>query len=307
MSFFFFPEFKRNRIQIKKKSDQVVRLRKKMRKDSRSVPDPSVQRLVDGCMKELNTQFKHLEDKEKKAMRRIMMEERNRYCTFVACMKPVVTEEMGMLAEIQQIEEVMVKLDKVTTNPNSLPETCEQVISEVRNGDNESLCFATPPSTPSPSIGSRQNSMCSISSLASSRASTITPTANQLTSPSHSTGSQPHGPPMPDTLSLSGSIRLSTISNDSNYYDSRPGSSASQKPAHNNPVSYPQNSLPRPHTISSSYEKGGVRTRASISPSTFVSPTHQEQINSEPVSPVKGKANASLFEQSYSTIKRAYR
>ena len=42
-----------------------------------------------------------------------MTEERNRYCTFVASMKPVVDEELGMFGELQQIEEVMSKLGKV--------------------------------------------------------------------------------------------------------------------------------------------------------------------------------------------------
>ena len=68
-----YTEFKKHRAHIKKKSDQVMRLRKKLRKDSRpsTVVDPSVQRLVDQCMKDLNTQFRQLEDKEKRCVRMI--------------------------------------------------------------------------------------------------------------------------------------------------------------------------------------------------------------------------------------------
>ena len=73
-----------------------------------------------------------------------------------------------MLSELASIEDVMQKLGRVTTNPDLLPEAAEQVIDdaasyEVNGGS--SLCLATPPSTPTSSMGSRQSSMCSIASI----------------------------------------------------------------------------------------------------------------------------------------------
>ena len=71
-------EIKKYRAHIKKKSEQVARLRKKLYKNSGSssistsssngsvgnpvggVADPSVQRLVDSCTKELNGHFRTL-------------------------------------------------------------------------------------------------------------------------------------------------------------------------------------------------------------------------------------------------------
>ena len=44
-----------------------------------------------------------------------------RYCTFFANLKPVIDEEMGMLGELGQIEEVMLKLGRVTASPDILP------------------------------------------------------------------------------------------------------------------------------------------------------------------------------------------
>ena len=47
----------------------------------------------------------------------------------------------------------------MTANPASLPDTCEQIMEDVRNGgdsvDGSSLCLATPPSTPTSNLGPR--------------------------------------------------------------------------------------------------------------------------------------------------------
>ena len=71
--------------------------------------------------------------------------------------------------------------------------------------------------------------------------------------------------------------------------------------------------LSRPHTISAAFsaQHGDYQTssRPQITATTFVAPD-ATTTNSVPVSPSKQqqpRANASLFEQSYSTIKRVYR
>ena len=43
-----------------------------------------------------------------------MTAQRARYCTFVACLKPVMDEEMGCFGEVAQLEDVMAKLGKVS-------------------------------------------------------------------------------------------------------------------------------------------------------------------------------------------------
>ena len=87
---FKISEYKRYRSHIKKKSDQVLRLRKKAKKDVRgsnpgaSLTDPSVQRLIEQTSRDLNNHYKQLSDHEKKCLRRILTEERHRYCNLVA-------------------------------------------------------------------------------------------------------------------------------------------------------------------------------------------------------------------------------
>ena len=42
-----------------------------------------------------------------------MTAQRARYCTFVACLTPVMGEEMGCFEEVAQLEDVIAKLGKV--------------------------------------------------------------------------------------------------------------------------------------------------------------------------------------------------
>ena len=45
----------------------------------------------------------------------------------MACLKPVLGEEVSLVSELQQLEEVCTKLDKHTEDPFKLPEASEQV------------------------------------------------------------------------------------------------------------------------------------------------------------------------------------
>ena len=62
-------------------------------------------------------------------MRRALTEERSRYCAFVHFLRPVITEETGLVSEFQQLEEVSKRLGKHTEEPFKLPAASEQVIS----------------------------------------------------------------------------------------------------------------------------------------------------------------------------------
>ena len=50
--------------------------------------------------------MRNLHEVEKAAVRRVLVEERSRYCTFIACLKPVLGEEISLVSELQQLEEV---------------------------------------------------------------------------------------------------------------------------------------------------------------------------------------------------------
>ena len=93
----------------------------------RIAPDPKVEQ----TLAEANKQAATLHDVEKSAVRRVLVEERSRYCLFISCLKPVLTEEISMVSEFQQLEEVLTKLDKHTEEPYKLPEASEQVIFKI--------------------------------------------------------------------------------------------------------------------------------------------------------------------------------
>uniref|UniRef100_A0A0K2UXY4 IMD domain-containing protein n=1 Tax=Lepeophtheirus salmonis TaxID=72036 RepID=A0A0K2UXY4_LEPSM len=156
--------YKKNKSQIKKKTDQVLRLKKKLRKER--VPDASLQRLFDQCSKELNIQFKNFEKNERHSVKKALTENRNHYSTFVAFLKPVLVEEIAMFTEIYPIEEVLNKLNRKTSQKESsdtfIQEYVQNDISNYEGDDSYSLYISTPPSTPLSSMGSRNASMSSL-------------------------------------------------------------------------------------------------------------------------------------------------
>ena len=122
------------RQELKKKTDNQHRLVKKQSKKSpkEQVFDPKVEQGLQDVTKSVRC----LHEVEKAAVRRVLVEERSRYCTFVACLKPVLGEEVSLVSELQQLEEVCAKLDKHTEDPFKLPEASEQVSLDLS-------CFTT--------------------------------------------------------------------------------------------------------------------------------------------------------------------
>ena len=118
-------EYKKMRQELKKKFDNQTRLMKKQNKKSgkQGEFDPRVEH----GLAEVTKAVRSLHEVEKSAVRRVLVEERSRYCTFVACLQPVLGEEVSLVAELQQLEEVQTKLQRHTEDPFKLPEASEQV------------------------------------------------------------------------------------------------------------------------------------------------------------------------------------
>jgi len=281
-------EYKKLRQELKKKTDNQNRLVKKQSKKSQKSGDfdPKVEQSISDVTKSVRS----LHEVEKSAVRRVLIEERSRYCTFVACLKPVLGEEISMVSELQQLEEVMNKLDKHTEDPFKLPEASEQVLNDIKTTEG-GVVFQTPPSSPS-SLGSRKSSMCSISSAGSSSGGSTNSPSHQAQQHRHARNHQGVGHPMAPPM------RLSSISSQDSGFTSqdtlflRPGSPTSQRAktpdGSDQDLSGSGGSTPaagwpglvqgipgppmtdRPHTISSAYEKG--HQRPSLQPYTFNPP-----------------------------------
>ncbi|XP_043351145.1 protein MTSS 2 isoform X12 [Dermochelys coriacea] len=147
-------EYKRARHEIKKKSSDTLKLQKKARKGK-----GDLQPQLDSALQDVNDMYLLLEETEKQAVRKALIEERGRFCTFITFLQPVVTGEITMLGEITHLQGIMEDLVVLTAEPHKLPPASEQVIKDLKGSD-YSWSYQTPPSSPS-SSGSRKSSMCS--------------------------------------------------------------------------------------------------------------------------------------------------
>ncbi|KAL1271071.1 hypothetical protein QQF64_030087, partial [Cirrhinus molitorella] len=171
-------EYKRSRHEIKKKSSDTMKLQKKARKELQGRGD--LQPQLDSAMQDVNDMYLLMEETEKQAVRRALVEERGRFCTFISFLQPVVNGEIAMLGEITHLQAIIDDLTVLTSDPHKLPPASEQVIKDLKGSD-YSWSYQTPPSSPS-SSGSRKSSMCSL-------AQPLTTAAHRLSSvSSHDSG-----------------------------------------------------------------------------------------------------------------------
>ncbi|XP_048055021.1 protein MTSS 1 isoform X2 [Megalobrama amblycephala] len=147
-------EYKKARADIKKKSSDTIKLQKKVKKGK---DDVRVQ--LDSALQDVNTRYAVLEETEKRAVCRALIEERGRFCSFVTMLKPVLDEEIGMLGEVTHLQTILEDLGNLTADPNTLPPASEQVILDLKGSD-YSYSYQTPPGSPSNTL-SRKSSISS--------------------------------------------------------------------------------------------------------------------------------------------------
>uniref|UniRef100_A0A3Q3K536 IMD domain-containing protein n=1 Tax=Monopterus albus TaxID=43700 RepID=A0A3Q3K536_MONAL len=147
-------EYKKARQEIKKRSSDTLKLQKKAKKGR-----GDLQPQLDSAMQDVSDKYLLLEETEKQAVRKALVEERSRFCWFVSMLRPVVEEEMSMLGEITHLQTLTDDLKALTMDPHKLPASSEQVIVDLK-GSECTWSYQTPPSSPSTTV-SRKSSMCS--------------------------------------------------------------------------------------------------------------------------------------------------
>ncbi|KAI9561377.1 hypothetical protein GHT06_012334 [Daphnia sinensis] len=183
-------------------------------------------RAADAAQIDLNSRLALLQETEKQALKSALVEERSRYCLFVACLKPVMSEEMSMMAELSHLEEIITQLDKHTADPFSLPSSTEQMISELKGtADHNHWALQTPPSSPS-SLGSRKSSMCSLGSIHSSSSGSVASHSqnHQMNSPSHAMQQQQQHirhRSLSQVAGVNAGVRLSSVSSQDSGFTSQ--------------------------------------------------------------------------------------
>nr|XP_057911010.1 protein MTSS 1 isoform X3 [Doryrhamphus excisus] len=150
-------EYKKARADIKKKSSDTVKLQKKVKKGK-----DEVRGQLDSALQDVNVRYAVLEETEKRAVCRALVEERARYCSFVSILKPVLDHEINMLGEVTHLQTLLEDLTILTAEPNKLPPASEQVILDLKGSD-FSYTYQTPPASPSNTL-SRKSSISSYQS-----------------------------------------------------------------------------------------------------------------------------------------------
>ncbi|XP_060099220.1 protein MTSS 1 isoform X8 [Heteronotia binoei] len=147
-------EYKKARQEIKKKSSDTLKLQKKAKKGR-----GDIQPQLDSALQDVNDKYLLLEETEKQAVRKALIEERGRFCAFISMLRPVIEEEISMLGEITHLQTISEDLKSLTMDPHKLPPSSEQVILDLKGSD-YGWSYQTPPSSPSTTM-SRKSSVCS--------------------------------------------------------------------------------------------------------------------------------------------------
>ncbi|XP_038245871.1 protein MTSS 1 isoform X11 [Dermochelys coriacea] len=194
-------EYKKARQEIKKKSSDTLKLQKKAKK-AEALGRGDIQPQLDSALQDVNDKYLLLEETEKQAVRKALIEERSRFCTFISMLRPVIEEEISMLGEITHLQTISDDLKNLTMDPHKLPSSSEQVILDLKGSD-YSWSYQTPPSSPSTTM-SRKSSVCS--SLNSVNSS------DSRSSGSHSHSPSSHYRYRSSNLPQQAPMRLSSVS-----------------------------------------------------------------------------------------------
>uniref|UniRef100_A0AAZ3RHZ8 IMD domain-containing protein n=2 Tax=Oncorhynchus tshawytscha TaxID=74940 RepID=A0AAZ3RHZ8_ONCTS len=237
-------EYKKVRSEIKKKSLDTLKLQKKAKKAD-ALGRGDVQPQLNSAMQGVSDKYLLLEETEKQAVRKALVEERSRLCTFVSMLRPVVDEEISMLGEVTHLQTISDDLKMLTMDPHKLPPASEQVILDLKGSD-YNWSYQTPPSSPS-TTRSRKSSMCSSLNSVNSSDSRSSGTSHSH-SPSSSSCSSHYGY-RSSTMPQQAAARLSSMSSHDSGFISQPDTYTSKSPS---PM--PQETLPQ---LSNGYDHYG--------------------------------------------------
>ncbi|XP_074593666.1 uncharacterized protein LOC141849300 isoform X3 [Brevipalpus obovatus] len=274
---------KTNQILDKEHAKEFKRLSSTM-KLQKKIKSGSINSVLSKSMESVDCHEKWsaLEEMEKRAVRRALIEERSRFCLFVTYLSSVVEEELAMFHEFNHLKEVMDSLTQLTSDPFVLPSACELVISDMKITSNDGTSSLwpsvnlhnTPPSSPS-SFGSRKSSLCSISSYNSSSSE----------SPHHIHPHHPHHTSHSRYRSLSQVSSLSSESTSSS--PSVPLKDGQEAPPSTGPsFSSSQSSqahLTRPRSISTSshdHDRSSSTSRVPLNHTAFDTPVNHYERSS---------------------------
>ena len=111
---------------------------------------------------DLKSQGGNVLEHQRKFVKDIVQQERGIYSVLASGISPVILQEVSLIKEVEQMEEIVDKMNKVLYDRQKCDEEYEHVLVSRQ----EQFSFVTPPSTPGGSLmGSRTGSIRSLNSF----------------------------------------------------------------------------------------------------------------------------------------------
>ena len=118
---------------------------------------------------DLRTQGHAVLDHQRRTVKDVVQQERGMFTLLASGMSPVILQEVALIKEVEQMEEVVDRMNKVLFDRQK----CDEEYEHVLVAKHDQFSFSTPPSTPGGSLmGSRTGSVRSLNSF-SSRPSSV--------------------------------------------------------------------------------------------------------------------------------------
>lgn len=138
-------EYKKAKQELKKATAETNKWQKKVKKGK-----SEHQEKLDVALKQANAQQAAFEEQEKKYLRKVLLEERGRYCMLATCFKPVVEHEISMLSELEHLQSILADIIKQTISPSTLPLAGEDLVRDFRLSDHHD--DQSPPPSPTTTL-----------------------------------------------------------------------------------------------------------------------------------------------------------
>ena len=111
---------------------------------------------------DLRQQTARVVQQERKTLKEVVQKERDLFSLLAGGLTPVVLQEVSLIREVEQMEEVVERMNRVIFDSKKTEDEYEHVL----NSRQEQFSFITPPSTPGSSLmGSRSGSIRSLNSF----------------------------------------------------------------------------------------------------------------------------------------------
>ena len=111
---------------------------------------------------DLRQQTARVLQQERKSLKEVVQKERGLFSLLAGGLTPVVLQELSLIREVEQMEEVVERTNRVLYDTKKTEEEYDHVLA----GRKDQFSFVTPPSTPGGSVmGSRSGSVRSLNSF----------------------------------------------------------------------------------------------------------------------------------------------